>query len=320
MHSNWQLWNFFKQFPKGLKSSSGSVLFEVFDPVIGMLLKKRIMQYYAEFNIQTVVSDKLTSTWVENNLQTLGFFGMDECYIIQSADDLSKDVIAQLKSMPLNCDSRFICFISYYSSKPSLKLKDVVQDVHVIDLPKFWESANLLDFLSDELKVRLNFDAKNYILQNIQHGVVDFYNTLNVLQINYPDAKEINLQQVQNVIQTTRYDHFELASLYSQKKKIQFLEKMFELAEDFDQTLRVFQFVLSHLYKLYDVSYIEKKDRPTKYDKEILNHSKLWTKQQLSEQIEILSQYERLAKMKSNMLINHMRMDYMQQQLGLGLK
>jgi hypothetical protein len=74
------------------------------------------------------------------------------------------------------------------------------------------------------------------------------------------------------------------------------------------------------LYKLYDVSYIEKKDRPTKYDKEILNHSKLWTKQQLSEQIEIISQYERWAKMKSNMLINHMRMDYMQQQLGLGLK
>jgi DNA polymerase III delta subunit len=320
MHSNWQLWNFFKQFPKGLQAAQGSVLFEVFDPVVGMLIKKRILDYHPNLNIKTVVSDKITSNWIENNLQSLGFFGMDESYIIQSADELSKDAIAQLKSTSLNTDNRFICFISYYASKPSLKLKDVVQDVHVIDLPKFWESPNLLDFLSDELRVRLSFDAKNYILQNIQHGIIDFFNTLNLLWINYPEAKEIGLQQVQAAIQTTRYDQFELASLFSQKKKNLFWEKMYELSDDFDQTLKIFQFLLSHLYKLYDVSYIEKKDRPSKYDKEIQNHSKLWTKEQLIEQIEILSSFERLAKMKSNSLINQMRIEHMRNQIGMGIK
>lgn len=298
MHSKWQIWDFFKKFPTVLMRPQGLYSFNTFDPLVGMLLKNKILANYGDREVKTVVADKITPDWIEDNLQTLGLFGNTESYIFQSCDELSKQSVAQITDSELLIDDRFLVCIGYKDShwKDIFKLEG---QHHTIEAPKFWEFNRLLDFLIDELELRLDLEAKGYILHNINHSISDFWNALNLLKINFSHGQSLNINHVREILETSRFDQFELASLYSKKQLPKFYSELVRIDPDLKSLSRFFSFMQGHLIKIEDPSYCQNRPRLSKYDKEIQMASKLWKKEELIGHIKRFSELEILAREKS---------------------
>jgi hypothetical protein len=139
----------------------------------------------------------------------------------------------------------------------------------VIEAPRFWEINKLLDFVGSYLRLPLSFESKNWILDSIENDLSSFYNTCTVLKLNYPESREIKIDEVKSLFTLDRLDQFSMASSFARKKFDVFFDRLTQLEGDFEKMRQFFNFMQSHLIKMADTSYLSKKPRLTQYDKDL---------------------------------------------------
>src|SRR5690606_17590964 len=122
-----------------------------------------------------------------------------------------------------------------------------------------WEFNKLLDFVCSYLRLPLSFEAKTWILEAMENNLANFYNSCCLIKINHPEAKEVSLKEVRELLTTEKLDQFQLASLIARKKNKEFYEKLTALEGDFEKMRGFFMFMQSHLVKMADTSYLGKK-------------------------------------------------------------
>lgn len=315
MLSKWLPWDFFKRFGDSIqRNRPGLYTLWAFDQFMVRIFQNNLPTGIFEGGkIFVLMGKDISRDWVEANLMSLTFFGGGESFFVHNAEDIPKEAQELLASGEIDFSSRFF-ILSFSSDCPfRKKLVDKIDGEHiVINAPPFWEGGKLLDFIADQNQVRLSFDARNYILMAVEHQTADFQTALNMLKLNYPEHSQLTLEQVQSLLKISRLDQFTLASLFSCKKKMQFFEHLLNIDNDFDDLRTFFSFMQSHLIKIFDTSYTEKKARPSKYDREIINYSRLWDKDELSGEIRKFGEWEILAKMRSEQLLTILRAEYLQ--------
>ena len=159
-----------------------------------------------------------------------------------------------------------------------------------------------MDFVCHYLRLPLSYDSKGWILESLENNLGSFYDACYLLRINYPEASEIKLSQVKELLVLEKLDQFQLASLFSRKKHQDFYHKLIGLEGDFEKMRSFFMFMQSHLIKLIDTSYLTQKTRLTQYDKEVQSTSKLWSTSDLNTYLELFNHWEILSKKKSSLL------------------
>ena len=87
-------------------------------------------------------------------------------------------------------------------------------------------------------------------------------------------------------------------------------KKLLELEPDFEAMRSLFYFLQTHMAKISDPRFIEKKSKPSKYDKQILSQSKLWKQNELLLVMEFLRSLEHKAKTKNNFIKSDIRSAY----------
>ena len=302
MHSKWQIWDFFSSYNRDtLKSYEGILALNTFDPICLKLVKDYLTRGMTEQILHYKMASEVTKAWIEEEFQTLSLFGNTESFFIHQAHDLPADILEIFSK--LDVSGRFILLSFENELTPWKKLvKEGKIATLVIESPRFWELNKLLDFVCAHLRLPLSYDSKTWILDALDNNLGSFYNACCLIKLNHPEAKEVNLSDVKELLTLDKLDQFQMASLVARKKHKEFYEKLVALQGDFEKMRGFFNFMQSHLIKMADTSYLSKKPRLTQYDKDLQSSSKLWKTPDLVSEIEKFNRWELLCKRKDSHL------------------
>ncbi len=285
MHSKWKIWDFFKARPEVLTAPGGIIAFSCFDQLAFKLIKDRFpnKDAFYEGKITVLLGREVSSDWFDDNFLSLGLFGNQESYLIHFAEELSPEVKEKIvTSKELLLDGRYL-FLNFSKEDAFFKKILKVEEIETIQIqaPAFWEESELLDFLCEEYQVYLSYSAKEKIKEKVPFDINNYSQILGQIKINFIEQKEVSVEEIIPLITMTKLDQFELANWLGTKSMKKFYEKMISLTNEGIELFSVLYFLQSHFIKMYDLSYMDSKKRLTKYDKQIIAHSKIWTKPQI---------------------------------------
>lgn len=315
MHSKWKIWDFLRSRPTVLQAGPKIIAFSCFDPLVFKILKERLdMSLFAENKLNVLLGKEISDVWFDDNFKSLGLFGNSDSYLIHFSEDLK----AQIKDDLLNSENliltdRFV-LLSFTKEdsffKKLQKNKSELVETIQIQAPAFWEDDELIDFVCDDQKVYLTNSAKQFIKENLPFQVNSYYQLINQLKVNYPNKNNIDLIDVKPLISEFKVDQFQLAELFGSKKLKLFYKKLIEGHEQGHELISIFYFLQSHLLKVYDTSYLQGKTKLTKYDRQILAQSKLWSKKDLTRSISYLGDLLILSKRKDFFFDEKLKRDF----------
>lgn len=311
MHSKWQIWDFFSSFNRNhLASFNGLIALNTFDPICLKMTKDFLVKGSEGRTIHHKLASDVNWNWIQEEFQTLSFFGGTDCFFIHLAQDLKADMLDHLAKLELTDRFVILCYETDGAGWKKL-VKDGAIGTLVIEAPRFWEINKLLDFVANYLRLPLAYDAKAWILDALENNLSVFYNTCTVLKLNFPGAKEVSADDVKSLFTLDKLDQFAMASLFTRKKFPDFYDRLVQLEGDFDKMRGFFNFMQGHLIKLADTSYLAQKPRLTQYDKDLQSTSKLWKSEEIMLEIDRFNQWEIQSKKKDSFLWNDLRQTHL---------
>ena len=227
MHSKWKIWDYLKAHPQ-LKLEDGINAFFCFDPLAFKLIKSRLeySQFY-ESKLNVMLASELSLAWLEDNFKSFGLFGNQDSYLVLGAEDIASEV----KSFILDNADEFILdnrslLLSFNKEEKFFKSlqKHGSNRVHtvLIQSPAFWEEDQLLYFLAHHIGVYLTMRAKDFLKDKLAFSIQNYYQALSQIKINYPNEKEVDIDQIKNFIPQLKFDHFEMGRLFGGKQMKEF--------------------------------------------------------------------------------------------------
>lgn len=306
MHSDWKFWEFFKSEINVFSTDKNVLCFSLSHPIFEKFVAEDLKKRFAALSI--VENSKVNKDWIEQNLISLGLFDFQNergGQLVYGAEQFDAD----LKSMLLERgqDIQKHCLILFFNRKDDffkqLSKREWVTAITVQE-PKFWEFDKVLKVLADRMKLRLDYGAEQFIVDNVENSIGQFYDSLERIRQMYGDERVLKSDDVAKIIEKTRLDVFAVARTYSKKQFLKFYDELLLKYKDFKQLEEIFRFLISHLIKMADPSYVEKKDRPSKYDKEVLSYAKFWKGSEIQKELILLNNFLVLAKSKDDQLFN----------------
>lgn len=313
MPSNkWKIWDFFKSFAKHIDNGPlNSILCK--DALVLQEVKSELLKIYGKRDdFKVVFGEDLSLEWWEDNFLSLSLFGNSESYIILNAHFLKNDCIELLSREDLLLEGRKVFFLfeaegEFY--KKLSKIKNI--HVNIIEEARHWEGRELLNFWCFQLSTPLSYEAKNTALNLLNHESLDFLNLLRIMQVNFSSEKEISERMLMEVITPTRFNKFELAELFSARKFKEFYHKVIELKLSTKETEELASFLQVHLIKLFDTSLIHNKNYLTKYDKNLIAHSRLWSQDRLQNAVRYFEELVYRARKQDPFLDHEFKNKYL---------
>ncbi|WP_127714958.1 hypothetical protein [Halobacteriovorax sp. HLS] len=312
--SKWFPWDFLKSHPHTIDfNKKGFYAIQFCDEFVSHILMERLPSELTDSgNFFKVSAADLTPDWFEEKFQTMSLFAQNESYLVIESQNLPAKTKTWLEENPLSLDDQFLIFSFPGTSKVYDSFAKKINGEFIkIEAPRFWENLLHLEFICAHFNLSLPMNVKNYLIQSLENTSYEFFQAASLLNLYFPGGANIQLEYVQKLIRPNKLDHFSLASSFGSKNKSRFYKVLTASELDFDQLRSLFFFMQNHLFKLMDPSYCDGKSRLSKYDKEILSHSKAWSASELQKEMHIFGELELAAKSKSPLLKNRLRLEYL---------
>lgn len=312
--SKWFPWDFKKSCPTTIDSKKpGFYGIQFCDEFISHILLENLPENLStNGGIFKVNAADLTPDWFEEKFQTMSLFGTQDSYLVIESHNINAKTKKWLEENPLELGDQFLIFSFPKSSKIFDSFSKKIKGEFIkVEAPRFWEGMQHLEFICDYFNLSLPMNVKNYLLSALENSSYEFYQAANLIQLYFPGETQIKLEYVQKLIRPNKLDHFALATRFGVKKRADFFKILSSKELDFEQMRYLFNFMQGHLFKMMDTSYCEGKARLSKYDKEILSHSKAWAREELQSEIHLFGELEVEAKSKSPLLKNRLRLEYL---------
>lgn len=316
MLSKWLPWDALENSAYDLGGSNGVFGFFFYDHFIEKIFLEKIFQSLKDSDVEkkVVLGNEISFAWLEENAAPLTLFGGNEVYIVLLADQMPLEVKKALTAGAFDFSSSSFIFCFNKDLKLFNQLVKNLDGSYVQLLaPRFWEGSKYLNFLLNVFKISLPYDVQNYLLESVENDSATLINVLKSIRLQFPDPSRLRLSEVKDLISPSKLDNFALASQFGKKRRDLFYKKLIEVEPDFESLRSFFAFMQGHLFKLLDPGYVNNKARMSRYDKEIVAHSKLWDKDDLSKSIRKFARYETEAKKKNWFLYERLRKDYFSQ-------
>ena len=304
MSFNNSLWDFTKKH-RGWPAK-GLAGIQSFDAISEKLLLSR--RFILAKHWRTILGDELTITLLERSFQGYHLFPQDNHIQILHAEKIPTQTGEYLLQNSFTIKSGALLLAFAKESPLFKKLTQKNPDAFFkIESPKFWQADKLLDFLCQELQTPLPFIIKSYLIDALPMTTMDYVTALTRIKLHFPDPKSAEITQVKNIVTPCKLDQFALANLYARRKVIPFLKIVEKSNADFEALISLFSFMQRHLLRLLDPSYIKHKTHPSKYDREVATHAKLWQPEEICRQMKLFGNLEILAKKRSVFLTTRLR-------------
>ncbi len=312
MYSKWKIWDFFKGRSNSVEAENKGVhAFKVFEPKVQQYIKDALSPSLVVERPRIEVGADVSLSQLENCFCGLSLFGTKEVFIVIDAQNLSSDVQKYItSSINVFSDGHLILFFQESTSFYKQLVKEDACFSIEIEPPFFWEFIKLFDFLCERKGVTFSYDAKNYFVESINPSLLDFDFAIDTLIINFPQQRNFEKKHIDEVLSSSKFDQFKLATVLSERKIKDFYEILLSEQLSFDEYRTLFSFLQSHLIRLSDPGYAQKKNRLSKYDKEIIGLSRKWNLDQLQGFISLFSNWEILSKKRDVSLNLKIRREY----------
>ncbi len=317
MSSKWNPWDFFKSYPRELGSSELAVsAISFFDPFVEDLFKNRLKgKLSAQKELRLYLGSEITLEWWEGEWKTLDLFGSDTFYLIINAAEIPKaaqaGILADLERSDGVHHGKEICFCfsgSHAFFDALAKTKKV--EAHKVEPPKFWEWNKYLVFLAESKGFALGYETEQFLLDVLNPSGEEFARAIDILKLSFNKPSDITRKDLMKLFQNEHLDFFKLASLFGSKAFTKFYEELLPFVDESETIRSLSSFMQSHLLKILDPSYTEKKNRLSKYDQEILAHNKRWKPRELMQVIRFFGNLEQMSKEGSPLLSQTIRSRY----------
>jgi len=311
--SEWKVWDFFNN-PNILSElSPGVIAINCFDAYVEkMIISKLPYHSFNENKIHPMVGPDVTEEIISEKMLIQDFFSENNSYYILLSDELKIDVLRYIINQNNEFDQKYL-FLFFRSN--SLNWKEVLKENDIqhlkLSVPTFWEGSKLFNFVTGYFKLSLPYEISNYLIEALPLEIGEYIKYLKLIKLNFANTSTVQLWQIKEFIEAEKVDNFLFGKLYGQKDFKSFYKLLIEKKISDENLRSLIVFLQSHLMKLIDVSYTEKKKRISNYDKEILVHSKLWKKSELYDHINILISYELKLKQKNSMLNMEFKREYL---------
>lgn len=312
MHFNLLPWDFIDQFANSpFPERKGIHAFFVFDPFVEKIcINKRFKNVFESNKVLALVGNELTGKWCERTFFTTDLFGGSSTnLLVLHAEGMSSEVKSFFLEHYSRLGERFVIFSFGKNDKFFDHIKSKEAGItYKIKEPPFWEAKKLLNLMAQDLGIKLPFDICNYILEAVPNDAGGFVAALNMLKLHAEGAAVPPLDKVKELISCSRLNNFELSAIFSSKRESLFFKKLVDFDFDFDRLRFLFAFMQSRLLGMIDTSYLERKSRQSRYDREILVHKKLWTDCELQERMRLFGEMEIMAKGRDPLLRQKIRL------------
>ncbi len=311
MHSKWKIWEYLNDKVASIHLNQGVNAFHCYHPIAFKMIKDKIdRNQLSEGRFKVLMGKECNSQWYEDTFRSLSLFGSNESFLIHNAEEIPSDVKECLIKELDSLQDQIILLNFNKEDEFFKKLKKIkeetIQSVSII-APAFWEEDALLNFLSKYFNVYLDYDATEYFKSKVPFEFYSYYQFLEQTYLLYGTQK-VSLESLNEVLDTVKFDTFKLAESFGSKKLKVFYELIIEAYQNGEDLIGPLYFLQSHIQKLFDQSYLEKKARLTKYDKQIIHQSKLWKKNELIKAETYIGEVLIELKTNSAFFLDHLRL------------
>lgn len=313
MSSKWSAWDFFRSHANSLPAAEKGIwAFSFFDSFVEEIFKNRLRKAGSK-ELRLYLGSEITRDWWEGEWKTLDLFGGDSFYLIISAADISKQVQGLILEELDSNSGKEICFcFSGANSFYDALAKRASVSAHKIEAPKFWEWNKYLLFLAEQKNFPLNFESEQYLLDVLNPSGEEFARAIDLMKLSFSTPEKLKREDLMRLFQNEHVDFFKLASLFGSKQFLRFYDELIHFSADEELMRSLCAFMQSHLLKILDPSYAESKNRLSKYDQEIVAHSKRWKARELMQAIRFFATMENKARGKSSLLDQEFKKAYLQ--------
>lgn len=318
MHSKYKIWDFINQNPNTLdKFTNGIISIYSYEQLFKQSLTNNIFNKLSRDEFRSVTAKEVTIGWVEDNLKSLGLFGNNDSFIISAAQELSEEVKEEILGNNLMVEDRFVVLLFDKADKFFVEISKNknLESISIIEHP-FWEADKLLDYVSSIYAITFEFDAKEFLLEVVNNTYIDFLNICSQLSLNY-NNKTVSKSMLDELVQKNRVDNFAFARMFGFKQSGAFFAKLKEIEPGYEEIRSLFYFLQTHMLKIASTDHIYKKSKQSKYDKQILEQSKMWKTKEIELSVDFLKNIEFLAKTKNSLVFNDLKSSFMKSQIRL---
>lgn len=254
--------------------------------------------------LKMLTGHELSKHWIESELLQPSLFFQAETIIVLQAESINAEAKACLSQHASALNERLLVLCSWKKSL-SLddRLKNVISEDHVLQLPPPWEMPKLLDYLALEVNTILEPRVRHLVLDMIEPEVESYLDALIKLKQASEDPRLLSVEVAREWLSHSRMDPFEWGAKFAKKDK-HFFRDLIEVDRDLAY---FFRFMQGYLMKMLDHSYVEKKRSPSKFDREIMALSKQWKNSEMLAALHLFGELEVKAKRKDEMLVNELR-------------
>jgi hypothetical protein len=300
MLSNFSVWDFYRERPSIiLEGEKQSFAFLAFDPHIEHFFLNRFKKILSS-RIEVKIGSEVTREWIEANFLSLSLFGELTYYIVIQSENIAEDAQQYLIEILGKGDSYEKA--SFFFSKKTSFFEKLSKRLMAFQIssPAFWEGDKLLNYLCNEFSIKIGREVFDYLISNLECDCNTYSGAMSQLRLftlsGESDKVFSDLELAKKVVGLGKIDLFGIAKLLNKKKiddYLKELEVVFLNGVDFRQTV---VFLGGHLFKVMDTSYLLRKKKLSRYDKEIQEAAKLWGKGELARELRFLGKLELLSK------------------------
>ncbi|HLE10475.1 MAG: hypothetical protein A2504_16180 [Bdellovibrionales bacterium RIFOXYD12_FULL_39_22] len=287
MYSKYSPWDFKREHDSVL-STNGDKFYAIksADCYVEKFVIDRVKKHHSDISWVMTTGSQLTVSWLEEQLLEFNFFKGNDGHIVLGSELISSAVKDFFLANAKKLDNYVVLFFQK-STKGFEELVKGSGTFFSIEAPNFWEWSRYLSYLLAEMEVSLSAEIRNYIVSNVPNTPDDTIRAINATK--ELDKEKISPEELKELLGGNRLDVFAMASLWTQKKRGAFYQKIIDGGLDEEQVKTLFAFMQGHLIRLSDPSYLEKKSSLSKYDREISQMSQQWTAQEVAKDLRIFA-------------------------------
>ncbi|HAZ12081.1 MAG: hypothetical protein A2X86_06480 [Bdellovibrionales bacterium GWA2_49_15] len=281
--TEWPPWEFYKVYTHPfVGKGEGLHLFSFPDSHLErVLFYRKYSTHSTQRSFRLVHGQDLTISWIDENWDGMDLFGTNDVFFVLLPELASEEVKKYIKQHGAFSKTIIMSFTAEHDW--FLELKKIAASAVLVRAPKFWEGHQLLELLMLFYDLELTYEAEQFILESLPFETGPLMAQLNLIKIHFPkEGHVLSQKDIEALVSRQKLDFFNLATDFGKKHMDQFYGKLVNYDGDFED---FFRFMEGHLLKLYDPSYAQKKGRPSKYDKEIIDHSRFWKRQDILENL-----------------------------------
>jgi hypothetical protein len=300
--------------PAGILESNYH-LFQVHDEYEEKMTLDLLTKHFPFFS--RLYGAELNAAHFEEKFLTVDLFQENLFFVVLNAEKIPKGMQQFILDNWSKCSNHKILFIFKQETellKSFKKLKEF--NLFQIEQPAFFEFDRVLSYLLRKAGFHLDEETLTYVLDLIPAEMSKIWSFVQVLKIYFPlesGIKRLSKADIDPYISSEKLDQFYYSTLLSQKNLYKFYRELSNQNFEIELWRRTLPFFLSHLRKLLNPSYTKKKNKLSRYDKEIMACTKLWDEKSLFKEMKELSHLELTARIRPTELPLELRRRYLRE-------